>query len=100
MSINLKNMNDSKISLKLIMVHFSVLCPVSRKSKEFKQTLLKSTANALKGNPNESCEIWKQHYSKLYIPADSTSFDKNFTNMLKTIYMNMRERREMPVLMR
>ena len=62
-----------------------------RKSKGIQTNALK-----IDGDPKESCEIWKQDYSKLYTPADSTSFDQNFTTMLKTVYMNMRERVEMP----
>ena len=64
-----------------------------RKSKGTQTNALKIDGNFI-SDPNELCEIWKQHYSKLYTPADSTSFDQNFTEYVEnSLYEYERESR-------
>ena len=71
-----------------------------RKSKEIQTNALKIDGKFI-SDPNELCEIWKQHYSKLYTPAQSTSFDLSFTEHVESsLYEYERERVEMLALMR
>ena len=64
-----------------------------RKSKGIQTNALKIDGKFI-SDPNELCEIWKQHYSKLYTPAQSTSFDLSFTEHVESsLYEYERESR-------